>query len=187
MSRLKMVLLATCWLAIGMATPAMSEDLAGTVVDQNGQAIPGAQVVAQTTDGQTMGTATSNAQGQYEINGLNAGEYFITLAPGTAGAQGQAVAGYVGRSGLTVDWAVAPGAAPIASAQAGVGSASSASAVSNLSFASDGSSGDKDNDKCCREKSKKHYCDNYDCKFWKNRSWDRRYRYCKCCKFWDWD
>lgn len=134
MSRVTMVALAACLFAIGMVTPAISEDLVGTVVDRDGNAVPGVKIVTQAPDGQTTGTATSDAQGQYRIGGLDAGEYFITLNPAAANVQGQTVASYVGNAGLTVNWSVGHGLAPLASAQPGIRGGSS-SPVGSIALA----------------------------------------------------
>ena len=116
---------AACLLALGLTTPSFCQDLVGTVVDQDGHAVSGAKIVTQSPDGQPIGSAVSDANGQYQINGVNAGEYFITLAPAGTAGQGQTVASYVGNGGLTVNWAVAPGVAPVASAKAGTTSVAS--------------------------------------------------------------
>ncbi|MGO9061616.1 MAG: carboxypeptidase-like regulatory domain-containing protein [Candidatus Binataceae bacterium] len=176
MSRSIVVLVAACLLAVGMTTPSFSQDLAGTVVDQDGHAVSGAKIITQTPDGQTIGSATSDSQGQYQIDGVNAGEYFITLAPAAAAGQGQTVASYVGNGGLTVNWAVAPGVAPVASAKAGAaGIASAGNPVSTMSFTNSVAVSDGG---MCFVKSGKKYCDNgYACSVF-----PYGYYYCSCCR-----
>jgi hypothetical protein len=106
-------------LAFAIAGSALSEDLVGTVADANGQAVRGAQVIAHSRDGQATESATTDANGHYRIAGLDPGQYFITLDAASIGGRNQTVAGYVGDSGLTVNWSMAPGTSPIASAQPG--------------------------------------------------------------------
>jgi len=176
MNRSIVVLVAACLFAVGMTTPSFSQQLAGTVVDQGGHAVAGAKIVTQTPDGQTIGSATSDSQGQYQIDGVDAGEYFITLAPAAAAGPGQTVASYVGNGGLTVNWAVAPGAAPVASAKAGtIAVASAGNPVSNISFMNSlavRAGG------MCFVKSGRKFCDNgYACSVF-----PYGYYYCSCCR-----
>ena len=118
MSRSIVVLIAAPVLALAIAAPAICEDLVGTVADRGGQAVQGVKIIAQSKDGTTQ-AATTDANGQYRIAGLDPGQYFITLDPAGNGVQGQTVASYLGNSGLTVDWSVASGVSPLASAQPG--------------------------------------------------------------------
>jgi hypothetical protein len=117
-------------LALTLANPAFCTDLVGTVADGEGQAVQGAQVVAHSSDGSVTQTATTNANGQYQIGGLDPGQYFITLQASGIGSQAQTVASYLGNSGLTVNWSVQPGATPIAAAQPGI-QLTSATSVNN--------------------------------------------------------
>ncbi len=54
------------------------------------------------------------------IFGLDPGQYLITLDPAGSGVQGQTVVGYLGESGLTVNWSVGSGIGPLASARPGI-------------------------------------------------------------------
>jgi hypothetical protein len=102
------------------ASAALATDLVGTVADGEGQAVQGATVIANSSDGSSARTAITDASGQYRIPGLDPGQYFISLEASAMGAPGQTVASYLGNSGLTVNWSVAPGASPIAIAQPGI-------------------------------------------------------------------
>jgi hypothetical protein len=106
-------------LLLAVASPALCEDLVGTVAEKDGQAVQGVRIIARSGDGQTREFAITDASGQYRIAGLNPGEYFVTLDPAGSGVQGQTVASYVSNAGLTVNWSVAPGSSPLASAQPG--------------------------------------------------------------------
>jgi Carboxypeptidase regulatory-like domain len=175
MNKVMMVLIAVCVLAIGTALPAISADLAGEVVDQDGHAVSGATITTQGPDGQTVASATSNSQGEYEINGLNAGEYLITIGSASAGLQSQTVASYVGGNGLAVNWLVAPGVAPLASAQPlAQDERMRSGGFGNLNL--------RDNDRDpqgCFRKSDKLFCDNgRAC-----RVFPYGYYYCRCCQF----
>jgi hypothetical protein len=176
MKRSIIVFAAACLLALGITTPSFSQDLIGTVVDQNGNAVSGAKIVTQSPDGQPIGSAVSDANGQYQIPDVNAGEYFITLAPAGTTGQSQTVASYVSKGGLTVDWAVAPGVAPVASAKAGTTSvASTGNPVSTLSFVNDVK---ESSASMCFTKSGRKFCDNgYACTVF-----PYGYYYCSCCR-----
>jgi hypothetical protein len=119
--------------------PATCGDLVGTVANGNGQAVQGVKVIVHSSDGQITEAATTDASGQYIISGLDSGQYLITLDPAGTGFQGQTVAGYLGEAGLTVNWSVASGTSPLASAQPGV-QLTSASTVSTSSAATTASS-----------------------------------------------
>ncbi len=116
-------------MALAVATPAICQDLVGTVADSDGQAVQGVKIIANRRDGQITEAATTDASGQYRIPGLAPGEYLITLDPAGTGVQGQTVVSYLGKPGLTVNWSVAAGLSPLASAQPGTQLAS-ADAVS---------------------------------------------------------
>jgi hypothetical protein len=178
MSKLSIAFVAACLIAVSISAPAMSADLAGVIVDQDGHAIPGATITTQSPNGRTIATATSDSQGQYTIDGLNAGEYFITLgAPGVQ-TQSQTVASYVGGNGLAVNWLVTPGVVPLASAQPLTEEASAAQSRtldSSLRLPEDSHPG-PDNRMCFR-KSDKLFCDNgRDC-----RTFPYGFYYCHCC------
>jgi len=176
MKRSIIVFAAACLIALGLTTPSFCQDLVGTVVDQDGHAVSGAKIVTQSPDGQPIGSAVSDSTGQYQIAGVGAGEYFISLAPAGTAGQGQTVASYVGNGGLTVDWAVAPGVAPVASAKAGTTPvASTGNPVSTLSFVNSVAAQDSS---MCTVKSGKLFCDNgYACTVF-----PYGYYYCACCR-----
>jgi len=182
MKRSIIVFVAACLLALGVSSPSFCQDLVGTVVNQDGHAVSGAKIVTQSPDGQPIGSAVSDSNGQYQIAGVGAGEYFITLAPAGNSGQGQTVASYVGNGGLTVDWAVAPGVAPVASAKAGITSVASTSVastgnpVSTLSF--DNALKADSAISMCTTKSGKLFCNNgYACSVF-----PYGYYYCSCCR-----
>jgi Carboxypeptidase regulatory-like domain len=126
-----LALVVGCLFAIGAGSQALCEDLVGTVVNRDGHAVQGVKIITHARDGQPTGSAVSDVQGQYSIADLQPGEYFITLDPGSTNVQGQTVASYVGNAGLTVNWSVAMGLAPLASAQPGVQFAAASPAGSN--------------------------------------------------------
>jgi hypothetical protein len=129
-------LIAGCVLALAIAAPAVCEDLVGTVAGSGGQAVQGVRIIATSRDGQITEAATTDANGQYIIPGLDPGQYMITLDPAGAGVQGQTVASYLGNSGLTVNWSVAPGLSPLASAKPGTELGSSAAGHTSKVLAS---------------------------------------------------
>jgi hypothetical protein len=77
-------------------------------------------VTTTTPAGQNIGSAVTDAQGRYAINGVSSGLYYIMLTP-PAGANfgSQNAASYVGDPGLTVNWSVASGRQALATAMPG--------------------------------------------------------------------
>ena len=120
MKKTLMALIAGCALVAGAGSRALCADIVGTVLDANGRAVPGVKVSTTTQDGQSIGSAFTDGQGGYAIDGISSGLYYVTLNP-PAGSdlRGQSVASYVGGNGLTVNWGVASGREPVASAMPG--------------------------------------------------------------------
>lgn len=54
-----------------------SDAIRGHITDPTGALIPGAKVTVTTTGGKTVGTATADASGAYEIRGLAPGQYIV--------------------------------------------------------------------------------------------------------------
>jgi hypothetical protein len=59
------------------AAPATTVVLRGHITDQTGALIPGAKVTIVTAQGKTVGTATADSAGAYEVHGLPAGGYVV--------------------------------------------------------------------------------------------------------------
>jgi hypothetical protein len=151
-------------LVAGAVTPALSAEIVGTVLDAKGNAVPGVKVSTSTQDGQSIGSAVTDGQGGYAINDISSGLYYITLSP-PAGTdlRGQSVASYVGGMGLTVNWGVAPGREPVASAMPGVNNSNPGiSAIASASKPKDPPPGCKGmpGPPCGPKKSKKRCDDN---------------------------
>jgi carboxypeptidase family protein len=120
MKKTLVALIAGCALAAGTAAPVLCADIVGTVQNANGYAVPGVTVSTRTTDGQNVGTAITDSQGNYTIDGVATGLYYITLTPPPGSdLLGQSAASYVGDPGLTVNWGVAPGRPSVAMAMPG--------------------------------------------------------------------
>jgi Carboxypeptidase regulatory-like domain len=126
MKKSLMALIAGCAFAAATCAPALCANIVGTVLNANGNAVPGATVSATTPNGQNVGSAVTNGQGAYSIDGVTSGLYYIMLTP-PAGSNlvGQNAASYVGDTGLTVNWSVAPGRQALASAMPGITNISS--------------------------------------------------------------
>ena len=140
MKKLLLALAAGCALAISLSVPAFSGDIIGTVVDANGNPLKGAQVIVKAQNSQMTGAAITNQTGQYEIEGLNSGVYYITLDPRGSNLTAQTVVSNLSDNGLTVDWAASPGRQAIATAQPGIQQPSAASVQSSVASTSDDSS-----------------------------------------------
>ncbi len=83
---IRMMRLVSILLVLGIASSVPAQNAAGslhgTVTDPSGAAVSGAAVIAITPDGQAK-TTTTNRTGAYEITGLAAGNYTVTVsAPG---------------------------------------------------------------------------------------------------------
>ncbi len=126
MNKLLLVLAAGCVLAMCFSVPVFSGEIIGSVVDANGNPLPGVQVVVKAQNSPMTGAAITNRAaitnqtGQYEIAGLNPGLYYITLDPKGTNLTGQTVVSNLNDNGLTVNWAAAPGRQAIAMAQPGI-------------------------------------------------------------------
>lgn len=59
------------------AAPASTVTVRGHITDQTGALIPGAKITVATPDGATVGTATADSGGSYEIRGLKPGSYVV--------------------------------------------------------------------------------------------------------------
>ncbi|MDT7540789.1 MAG: hypothetical protein QOE33_693 [Acidobacteriota bacterium] len=68
-----LALVAACALAVSAA----GGDIAGTITDQAGARVVGAEVTATEVATQKSATATTDAQGHYKISGLSAGTYTV--------------------------------------------------------------------------------------------------------------
>ncbi|MGA8568391.1 MAG: carboxypeptidase-like regulatory domain-containing protein [Candidatus Binataceae bacterium] len=166
MNKLLPALVASFAFALGLGSSAFSNDIVGTVMDGNGKPLRGAEVVVKAQDSQMTAAAITNQQGQYEIEGLSSGVYFITLDPKGTNLTGQTVVSNLNDNGLTVNWAASPGRQAIAMAQPGI-QASSAGSQSPVVADSDkdGDKGDGNSPPGCKgmpgppcgpKKSEKH-------------------------------
>jgi hypothetical protein len=68
-----------CATALSAQTPTAADTatLRGHITDQTGALIPGAKITIADPSGKTVGTATADASGAYEVRGLAAGAYFV--------------------------------------------------------------------------------------------------------------
>jgi len=121
MKKSLLALIVGCALMLGAVSAALCAQIVGTVLDASGNAVPGVRVSTTTRGGQPIAAAVTDGQGDYAIDDISSGLYYLTLnPPAGSDVHSQSVATYVGGTGLTVNWAVAPGRAPVASAMPGV-------------------------------------------------------------------
>jgi hypothetical protein len=138
MKKTLIAVVAGCALVAGASSPALCAEIVGTVLDANGNAVSGVKISTSTQDGQRVGSAVTDAQGDYAINDISSGLYYVTLDPPASSAvHGQSVATYVGGMGLTVNWGLAPGREAVASAMPGVTNNSRGVAVASAAKPSD--------------------------------------------------
>ncbi|MBK8150222.1 MAG: TonB-dependent receptor [Acidobacteria bacterium] len=76
-----LVVLSTA--AVFAQTQVSNADLAGTVVDPNGAAVPGATVTAKSSATNITRTVTANNSGEFQLIGLPPGEYDVTVEAAT--------------------------------------------------------------------------------------------------------
>ncbi len=95
-----------------LAAAASSADLVGHIANEMGQPVAGMQVSVLGSTGANAGSAVSDAGGSYEIRGLKAGAYRLTL-------KDQTVVSYVPEEGLTVNWGLSKTGPPLAIAKLG--------------------------------------------------------------------
>jgi hypothetical protein len=63
-------------------TAASTGTIRGKITDQTGALIPGTQITVSNLKGQTVGTTTSDASGNYEVHGIAPGRYTVTATSG---------------------------------------------------------------------------------------------------------
>lgn len=111
-------------LVTAVSAAAFASEIVGTVAESDRASLSGVRVIIRAPDGRGSGLAVTDARGQYRIAGLEPGQYLITLEAGSTNVQGQTVAAYLGTDGLTINWRVAHGLAPLAVAHRGTASSS---------------------------------------------------------------
>src|ERR1039457_17551 len=91
--------LAAC---LGCLAQSVSGDLAGTIYDASGAAVPNATVVAKNDGTGVESTTKSTATGEYHLGNLLPGTYTITVTdPGFTKAQIRGVAVDLNKTGTT--------------------------------------------------------------------------------------
>jgi len=101
-----------------LAQPATAT-IVGTVVTAQQKPVPEVKIVIKDPSGKALRETLTNGDGRYSLKDVNTGRYQLTLDPLQNRFQGETVVANLGSQGLTVNWLVASGAAPIATAQPG--------------------------------------------------------------------
>jgi hypothetical protein len=96
---------------MGMAQSNVSGDLTGTIYDQAGAAVPGAQVTLKSVNTGATRTTTSNAAGNYRCSLLPPETYVITIQVGGFTAPENLASVSPGR-GTVVDVKLTPSSPP---------------------------------------------------------------------------
>ena len=102
---LVIVTMGLCW--IGAASLAFCADVAGTVLSDQGDPVPTVRIIAQAPAGKIVNQAVSDANGKYQITGLDPGTYTYTLDPLQTRFKGGTAVSYLSSKGLTINWKVA--------------------------------------------------------------------------------
>jgi hypothetical protein len=88
---------------------AFCSDITGVVTDNQGKPVPGAQITVANSQGQVVGSATTNKTGQYCINGIQPGLYKDSVTPpAQTGLKAGTVKASLSTEGLTNNWSVSP-------------------------------------------------------------------------------
>jgi hypothetical protein len=99
-------------LELAAATSASSADIVGRVANDAGAPAAEVQVSVLNSSGASAGSATSDAEGVYEIRDLKPGTYTLVL-------KGQSVMSYLPKEGLTVNWGLSRNGSPLAVGKVG--------------------------------------------------------------------
>jgi Carboxypeptidase regulatory-like domain len=130
MKKSMLAFVAACSVAVSVSSFAIAADIVGIVMDASGQAVNGSKISVADESGRIAGNAVTDQRGRYAIEGLRPGQYDIKLEPASANLKGDTAVGYLDNKGLTVNWAVDPSRAAIATARLGT----QHSAVNNSSM-----------------------------------------------------
>ena len=101
-----------------LAQPVTST-IVGTVVNAQQKPVPEVKIVIKDPSGKALRETLTNGDGRYSLKEVNTGQYQLTLDPLQNPFQGQTVVANLGSLGLTVNWLIATGVAPIATAEPG--------------------------------------------------------------------
>ncbi|HTT77961.1 MAG TPA: carboxypeptidase-like regulatory domain-containing protein [Candidatus Binataceae bacterium] len=117
--RRKAVVVLSTILAIGLpASQAMSAAICGTADNAQGNPAQGVSVVAKSPSGQIEGQGTTDANGNYRIDGLNVGTLDLFLEPGSSGLQAGSGVLDLNDKSKRVNWQLSSASSAVAS-QAG--------------------------------------------------------------------
>jgi hypothetical protein len=100
------------------ASPGLCADLGCAVRNEFGTPVGGVTINALDSAGRVVGTATTDASGNYRMVGLPDGTYILRLVGGP-GIMGEAVAVSLSGNFNIVDWTVSPKNPAIATAKSG--------------------------------------------------------------------
>jgi hypothetical protein len=125
MKKAACVFLAVVFLFVGstsMLGGQQATRIVGTVVDTQGKPIAGVSIIAQDLSGQVVAETVANADGQYSLENLLAGQYHLILNPVNTGVLGEEVVVSLVEEGLTVNWIVSSSTNAVAFASVGIAS-----------------------------------------------------------------
>ena len=106
-------------LSVALVTSSYAASVGGTVSAAQGGSLGAMQVIIKDASGKVIGSATTGANGVYDINNVPPGNYQVTLDPGSTGFQGQTLASYVTNDGLCLNWGVSSQSPAIGTAAPG--------------------------------------------------------------------
>ena len=125
MKKIASMLLVLPLLFVGSSSKLRGQPTArivGTVVDTQGNPVPGVRIVAQDSSGNVVAETVADAEGRYSLENLPVGPESFTLAldPVQTGFLGETVVVSLVEEGLTVNWIVSSSTTAVAFASPGV-------------------------------------------------------------------
>lgn len=123
---------------LNMSSLAFGAEIAGSVVNLQGQPVKGIQLSVRNSTGKSLASTTPDSKGHYQMTELKEGQYNYVLESHTAGLKGGQTSGYLGNKGLTLDWKVSPAGPATVVASVGIGTAVAAGTTLGVSSAAFG-------------------------------------------------
>ena len=104
-------------LSVALVSSSYAASVGGTVSAPQGGSVGPMQIIVKDSAGKVVGSATTGANGAYNIGDVPPGNYQVTLDTGSSGFKGQTLASYVTKDGLCLNWGVSTQAPAIGTAE----------------------------------------------------------------------
>ncbi len=125
MKKIAVYLMIAMLCGAGAPTRAFSQagtqNIAGVVVDQNGNPVPGVQIFAKDAGGNILAQGITDNAGRYCLSDLSTGQYFLVdQPPPNVALKSESVVTNLPPEGLKVDWSLSAASAVANAASPGV-------------------------------------------------------------------